>query len=342
MPTRSRLRRWKKILQTVAPAVLFAHDYHGTCISGLKAFKVPVVTPCDRHFGWQCLAFYFPRRCGGMNPITMIELYRTQSRRLSILRNYSAIVTASEHMRAEYLKHDCAPASVRRIVHPIDSEPVDSRPIESAIDADANFSLKSDSFPVRLLFMGRMDRLKGGSVLIDALPAVASRLGRAVHLVLAGAGPARRRWEVRAALISKRDPRVSVEFAGWLDQAALNWLSAESDLLVMPSLWPEPFGRAGLEAGLHRLPVAGFAVGAIPEWLSDGVNGYLAPGDPPSADGLAGAIVRCLRDSAEYARLRKGALEVARRLLSSGTSTHSSRCSRKSRAEGESRRRFGT
>src|SRR5580658_6181029 len=101
-------------LQTVAPAVLFAHDYHGTCISGLKAFKFPVVTPCDRRFGWQCLALYFPRRCGGRNPITMLELYRLQSRRLSVLHNYSAIVTASEHMRAEYVKHGCAPAVVRR------------------------------------------------------------------------------------------------------------------------------------------------------------------------------------------------------------------------------------
>src|SRR5215212_8885936 len=46
----------------LAPSVFFAHDYNGTCISGTKTFKSPVVRPCDRRFGRQCLIHYFPRR----------------------------------------------------------------------------------------------------------------------------------------------------------------------------------------------------------------------------------------------------------------------------------------
>ena len=87
----------------------------------------------------------------------------------------------------------------------------------------------------------------------------------------------------------------------------------DSDLLVVPSTWPEPFGLVGPEAGLHGLPAAAFAVGGVPEWLSDGVNGHLAPGDPPSAAGLARAIVECLREPAELARLSRGAREMALR-----------------------------
>ena len=71
--------------------------------------------------------------------------------------------------------------------------------------------------------------------------------------------------------------------------------SPRADLLVVPSLWPEPFGLVGLEAARHRLPVAAFAVGGIPDWLRPGVNGYLAPGDPPTPGGLADAIIACLR-----------------------------------------------
>ena len=63
-------------------------------------------------------------------------------------------------------------------------------------------------------------------------------------------------------------------------------LLAQSDLLVLPSLWPEPFALVGLEAARHRLPVAAYAVGGIPDWLTSGENGYLAPGDPPTVDGL--------------------------------------------------------
>ena len=60
---------------------------------------------------------------------------------------------------------------------------------------------------------------------------------------------------------------------------------ASADLLVVPSLWPEPFGLVGLEGARSRLPAAAFAVGGIPDWLRSGVNGYLAPGDPPTPAG---------------------------------------------------------
>ncbi len=83
------------------------------------------------------------------------------------------------------------------------------------------------------------------------------------------------------------------------------------DLQVVPSLWPEPFGLVGPEAGLRGVPAAAFSVGGVPDWLIDGVNGYLAPGDPPTATGLAEAIVRCLRDPSEHAELRKGAVKIA-------------------------------
>src|SRR5215510_7124047 len=89
----------------VAPAVFFAHNYYGTCISGAKTFKRPVVTPCDRQFGWQCLAHYYPRRCGGWSPVTMLKLFRQQRDRLELLPRYRAIVTHSGHMQDEYIKH---------------------------------------------------------------------------------------------------------------------------------------------------------------------------------------------------------------------------------------------
>ena len=48
-----------------------------------------------------------------------------------------------------------------------------------------------------------------------------------------------------------------------------------------------------------------------PDWLHPGVNGYLAPGDPPTSRGLADAIIACLEDPATYARLCDGAGSVA-------------------------------
>lgn len=47
--------------------------------------------------------------------------------------------------------------------------------------------------------------------------------------------------------------------------------------------------------------------------MVDGVNGVLAPGDPPTAGGLAVAIAACVRDEPKYRRLCKGAVEMAER-----------------------------
>src|SRR5262245_59003965 len=41
------------------PTVLFAHNYHGTCVSGTKMHASPCPRPCDRTLGMGCLAAFF-------------------------------------------------------------------------------------------------------------------------------------------------------------------------------------------------------------------------------------------------------------------------------------------
>jgi glycosyltransferase involved in cell wall biosynthesis len=282
-------------LRRLAPTVFYAHDYYGACISGAKSFAFPHTRPCGCDFSWRCLARFYPRRCGGLNPVTMARLYRREMWRLDLLRGYDAIVVGSEHMRGELIRQGLEPKWVRLIVPPIVEQR--ARP-----PADPGASKEW-----RLLFAGRMVHLKGGELLLQALPLAAAILQRPLRLVMAGDGPARVRWEriARRMTIGRRD--LAVEFPGWLEAAASAEVAARSDLLVMPSLWPEPFGLAGLEAGFAGVPTVAFAVGGIPEWLIDGQNGHLAAGDPPTVSGLAEAIVRSLADPAHHAELGRGA-----------------------------------
>jgi glycosyltransferase involved in cell wall biosynthesis len=302
---------------SVAPSVFFAHGYYGTCISGAKTNSYPKIVPCTRTFGPKCLLHFYPSRCGGLSPVTALIEYRRQADRLKLLRRYRAILTDSTHMRDEYLHHGFDPNTVIRSSYLRDTSPGPDTSIETTIESatvpnrDTNGNASGD--PVRLLFLGRMDPLKGGLILLDSLPIVADALDRQIELTFGGDGPCRDSWTRRAQAISAKHTRVKTVLEGWLGPERIAELQAASDLLVMPSLWPEPFGRVGLESGMSGLPVAAFAVGGIPDWLHDGVNGYLAPGDPATPGGLADAIVKCLRTPAEHKRLRRGAIAVAGR-----------------------------
>jgi glycosyltransferase involved in cell wall biosynthesis len=286
----------------VAPAVFFAHDYYGTCISGLKTLTKPVVTPCNRTFGWQCMAEYYPRRCGGLSPVTMVRQFQRQHDRLQLLSRYAAIVTHSSHMRREYLKHGFAPGRVFNLEY----GPATN---ESCMQCSGT---KDDQATWRLLFAGRMDRLKGGSELLHSLPDVARRVRRPLSLTFAGDGPMRPSWEAHAAALERDQPDIRVAFRGWLPSLELERLYEQSDLLVLPSLWPEPLALVGLEAGRHRLPTVAFDVGGISDWLRSGTNGVLAPGNPPTVEGLSDAIVAALQDPDAYAHFSAGAERVAR------------------------------
>ena len=291
-------------LLDVAPAVLFAHSLRGMCISGEKTFKSPEVQPCTRRFGWECLLHYYPHRCGGLSPITMWRDYIKQSQRHSLLPKYAAIATASDYLRHELIAHGLKPERVHKIPMLVSS---------AFAAASKQHDRPRGSATWRLLFLGRMSRLKGVGILLDAMPGVAAALNSQIEMTFIGDGPDRASWEAHARRMQSRDRRINVSMTGWLKLDEVRAALAETDLLVVPSLCPETFGLAGVEAGRLGLPAAAFDVGGISEWLVDGVSGALAPGNPPSAAGLADAIVRCLSDPVAYERLREGALERSQR-----------------------------
>jgi glycosyltransferase involved in cell wall biosynthesis len=156
--------------------------------------------------------------------------------------------------------------------------------------------------------VGRLTDLKGGRYLVEAVRQAAGRLGRPLTLVVAGDGPERPALEALA-----QSTGVRAEFLGWVDAATRTRLMRDADVLAVPSVWPEPFGLVGIEAGCVGLPAVAFEAGGIPAWLVAGESGELAPGNPPSASGLAAALSLALASPARLASLGAGAWRVAKR-----------------------------
>ena len=119
-----------------------------------------------------------------------------------------------------------------------------------------------------VLFVGRVVREKG----LDHLLSAFSQVRTSWRLLVAGDGPDLGRAK-RLARRLRLDSRI--EFAGWADRELLSRFYREASLVVLPSIWPEPFGLVGIEAMSYEKPVVAFKVGGIPEWLQDGVTGFL-------------------------------------------------------------------
>lgn len=70
-------------------------------------------------------------------------------------------------------------------------------------------------------------------------------------------------------------------------------LYARADIVVFPSLWPEPFGRIAIEAMAAGKPVIGSKVGAIPELITEETGMLVSPGNSPE---LRQAIEKLVKD----------------------------------------------
>jgi len=96
-------------------------------------------------------------------------------------------------------------------------------------------------------------------------------------LVIAGRG------ELESALGMHSGLR-AVEFARLLkDDKAIELVRRARAVIVVPSVWYEPFGRLVAEAYLLRVAAIALGIGALSEIIRDGENGILSESASPAA-----------------------------------------------------------
>jgi glycosyltransferase involved in cell wall biosynthesis len=169
--------------------------------------------------------------------------------------------------------------------------------------------------PPVVAFVGRLNRWKGLEVFLAAIPRVATAFSE-VRFLIAGDPPAGEEWRTQTLdeAVGRLGLGNRVEILGF--EGDVPGLLDRVSVLVVPSIWPEPFGLVTLEGmGAGRAVVATAHGGAL-DLIEPEQSGLLvAPGDPGA---LGDAIERLLADPALRERLGESAHRRAQTMFSEG------------------------
>lgn len=141
--------------------------------------------------------------------------------------------------------------------------------------------------------VGRITPLKGQIYFLKALARVLRSMPYVRAWIVGGVSPGKDNYMEELEVWTRRlGLSHAVEFLG--NRRDIPQILAKLDLLVMPSIAEEAFGRVIVEAQASGVPVIATRVGGVLEIIEDGRDGLLVY--PKDHEGLADAIVRILKD----------------------------------------------
>ena len=147
-----------------------------------------------------------------------------------------------------------------------------------------------------LLFVGRLERLKGVEIAIRALALLKGRAYPDLRLLVVGEDSRDGDESEKDRLMSVASSlavRDHVDFLGSVAHHELPYFYSAADACVMPS-YSESFGLVALEAQACGTPVVASGVPGLRSVVRDEVSGYLIDGDDPAA--YADRIGRLIAD----------------------------------------------
>jgi glycosyltransferase involved in cell wall biosynthesis len=169
--------------------------------------------------------------------------------------------------------------------------------------------------PWRLLFVGRVERLKGIGELLEAASQLCAA-GVQVELDIIG-------WSLEFEHYRGEAKRLGLSAARFhgvvMDRDRLRRFYEQADLLVLPT-HTDGFPRVLYEAMAYGLPILTTFVGGIPAVMRDRVNCLEVP--LRDATGLAARLQAAIADPELRSRISEGGVRTVSEVLGAGRPTH--------------------
>ncbi len=194
------------------------------------------------------------------------------------------VIAPTEREKADLIRHYGAHPDAVAVV-PCGVNLVQFRPLPRQ-EARRHLGLDGQTI---ILYVGRVDPLKGLDRLLTALPG----LPGASLIVVGGDDDNSGELERLKGLSEKLGLDGAVEFAGTADHEVLPYYYSAADVFALPSYY-ESFGLAALESLACGTPVVGNNVGGVGDVIRDEGTGCVTPNNMPDAlaEGLAAVLRR--------------------------------------------------
>lgn len=180
-------------------------------------------------------------------------------------------IVISEYMRRRFIERGVPPERLQVLYNPLDLNHFQP---DSELRGQTRAALGLSESDVLVGFIGALHPGKGIFVLADALDQAMAQ-NPDIRALWVGQGEAEADFSARLQASPHADRHIR---KGWTDDVR-PWYAA-MDLLALPSIEPDSFGRVCIEAQACGVPVLGSDLGGIPETLvADETGKLLPPGD---------------------------------------------------------------
>ncbi|HPP66655.1 MAG TPA: glycosyltransferase family 4 protein [bacterium] len=275
----------KEILKTERPDIIHTNNIYG--ISPViwkiaKDFHLPVVHTLR---DLQLL-------CAGGTMFKKHTLCQRQCLECKILtstrkyfsKNIDYVVGISNFILNEHLEYGLFNNTKKAVIfNPLLSEPISLPKTEV-------------HSPVKFLYLGGVFEHKGFYFLIKAF----SKLG---HI--------KNKWELLIAGRGEYNEKNHPENIKFLGFTQVKKIYPDADVLIVPSIWNEPFGRIIVEANSYGLPVIGSNRGGIPELILHGKTGFIF--NPNNEDDFLNYVKLFIENPDMVLKLSPNCLEYSHR-----------------------------
>ena len=291
----------QRVIAETKPDVLYIWEITGlgvnTILTALGKLVIPIVFHLESYWLQYARSAETEQSCLRTRRLKKLLIGSVPS------LTYTSLIAASEAVKQAYVEAGCPPERIEVIYNGIDSRFVNT---PRSKKADASSGTKG----MRLIYVGRLCVEKGVLVILKALSILFNEQGKQdLHLSIFGDGD---EGYIRELQAYTRDKNLTqfVTFHGKVPQDELIENYDNSEILLVPSLWKEPFGLVVAEAMARGLPVIASKLGGPAEIITTRVDGLLI--EPGNERALVSAILQLVEDPAKRKQLALAARATVR------------------------------